>query len=67
LGQRERKKEIKRDRDKEKTEKRRMATADLLRKLYPHAMSPFIANAPMYGSADAGLAAAVTRAGGYSM
>ena len=40
-----------------------MATADLLRKLYPHAMSPFIANAPMYGSADAGLAAAVTRAG----
>ncbi|KGO71095.1 Ribosomal protein L9/RNase H1, N-terminal [Penicillium italicum] len=32
---------------------------------FPHTTAPFIANAPMFGFADAGLATAVTKAGGF--
>lgn len=34
---------------------------------FPHTTAPFIANAPMFGFADAGLATAVTKAGGFGM
>lgn len=36
----------------------------LLQQWFPHTMNPFIANAPMFGSADYRLATAVTKAGG---
>ena len=46
-----------------------MATAEhevnLLQGWFPHITRPFIANAPMFGSATAEMAAAVTRAGGF--
>ena len=32
---------------------------------FPHTTAPFLCNAPMYGSANAELAAAVTKAGGF--
>jgi NAD(P)H-dependent flavin oxidoreductase YrpB (nitropropane dioxygenase family) len=34
---------------------------------FPHTTAPFIANAPMFGFADVGLATAVTTAGGFGM
>src|SRR5947199_5492221 len=37
----------------------------ILEKWFPHTTTPFIANAPMYPFADAGLATAVTSAGGF--
>ncbi|KAJ5653194.1 Aldolase-type TIM barrel [Penicillium lividum] len=39
----------------------------LLQKWFPHTSTPFIANAPMFGFADAHLAAAVTKAGGLEL
>lgn len=33
--------------------------------MFSHIISPFIANAPMYGTATAALAATVTKAGGF--
>lgn len=39
----------------------------LLQTWFPHTISPFIANAPMFGFADYSLAAAVTKAGGLGM
>lgn len=40
-------------------------TENILKRWFPHTTVPFIASAPMYGSADAALACAVTKAGGY--
>jgi hypothetical protein len=33
--------------------------------MFSHIISPFIANAPMYGTATAALAATVTKSGGF--
>lgn len=41
-----------------------MASSSNLQTWFPHTKAPFIANAPMFGFADYGLAAAVTKAGG---
>ncbi len=38
---------------------------DLLNRWFPYVFSPFIANAPMFGTADATLASAVSKAGGF--
>lgn len=35
--------------------------------MFPHVIEPFIANAPMFGTADATLAVAVTKAGGFGL
>ena len=46
-------------------DKSNMANSEpLLRQWFPHTINPFIANAPMFGSADYHLATAVTKAGG---
>ncbi|KAJ5145578.1 Aldolase-type TIM barrel [Penicillium bovifimosum] len=39
--------------------------AENILKCFPHTTSPFIASAPMFGFSDAGLATAVTKAGGF--
>ena len=42
-----------------------MTTKTMLKSWFSHIRTPFIANAPMLGSTDAGLAAAVSKAGGF--
>ena len=41
--------------------------ANILLQWFPHTTAPFIANAPMFGFTDAGLATAVGKAGGFGI
>lgn len=41
--------------------------ANILLQWFPHTAAPFIANAPMFGFTDAGLATAVGKAGGFGI
>lgn len=42
-----------------------MTSQSLLHEWFPQATFPFLCNAPMYGTANAELATAVTKAGGF--
>jgi NAD(P)H-dependent flavin oxidoreductase YrpB (nitropropane dioxygenase family) len=42
-----------------------MNSTEVLSKWFPHVCKPFICNAPMFGTANAILAASVAKAGGF--